>query len=87
MKQEQAYWEEMAKLAKTNPIYIDNRKDSLQTRTLTGILCTFDINKRDAEIKLLLGCTVNDIDVILNFNTGSMRYLFIKNPLEDHEFP
>lgn len=29
MKQEQAYWEEMTKLAKTNPIYIDNRKDSL----------------------------------------------------------
>jgi len=31
MKQGQAYWEEMAKLAKTNPLHIDNRKDSLQT--------------------------------------------------------
>jgi len=66
---------------------IDVWLGSLTTRTLTGILCTFDINKRDAEVKLLLGCSDEDIKVILNFNTKGMRYLFIKNPLETHELP
>lgn len=62
---------------------IDVWLGSLHSRTLTGILCTFDINKRDAEVKLLLGCTKTDIEAILNFNCDSMHYLFIKNPLED----
>jgi len=66
---------------------IDVWLGSLSKRTLTGILCTFDINKRDAEIKLLLGCTEEDINTILNFNTEGMRYLFIKNSLEAHELP
>ena len=61
---------------------IDVWVGSLQNRTLTGILCTFDINKRDAEIKLLTGCTQEDVDTILNFNNEGMRCLFIKNPLE-----
>ena len=53
---------------------------SLDSKTLTGILCTFDTIKRDAEIKLLVGCTNEDIRVILSFNSA-MRTLFIPNPL------
>ena len=34
---------------------------SLYNKTLTGILCTFDTLKRDAEIKLLMGCTMEDV--------------------------
>src|SRR5512143_2262258 len=30
-------------------------------KTLTGILCTFDTLKRDAEIKFLVGCTQEDV--------------------------
>ena len=30
---------------------------SMGDKILTGILCTFDRLKRDAEIKLLIGCT------------------------------
>ena len=45
--------------------------------TLTGILCTYDTFKNDAEIKLLLGCTKNDVQTILNFNSKFMHYLFI----------
>lgn len=49
-------------------------------KTLTGILCTFDTLQRDAEIKVLIGCTHEDIETIRNFNDG-MRTLFIPNPM------
>lgn len=55
---------------------------SHQNKTLTGILCTFDKIKRDAEIKLLLGCTKEDIRTIRNFN-NEMFTLFIPNPLAE----
>jgi inorganic pyrophosphatase len=47
---------------------------------LTGILCTFDTVKRDAEIKLLAGCTEQDIENIHHFYTGFMRTLYIPKP-------
>ena len=50
--------------------------------TLTGILCTYDTVDRDAEIKLLLGCTEDDVGVIINFIPDFMRYLYIPNPKE-----
>lgn len=53
---------------------------SLESKTLTGILCTFDRIKHDAEIKLLLGCTNADVQIIRNFNR-EMATLFIPNPL------
>ena len=53
---------------------------SLESKMLTGILCTFDRLKRDAEIKLLIGCTKDDIQILRDFN-GEMRTLFIPNPL------
>jgi len=52
---------------------------SLGTKSLTGILCTFDNIKRDAEIKLLLGCTQEDIQLIQSFH-GEMPTLFVQNP-------
>ena len=59
---------------------------SLDSKTLTGILCTFDMIKRDAEIKLLLGCTQADIQTIRNFN-NEMLTLFVPNPLVENELP
>lgn len=59
---------------------IDVWSGSLDIKTLTGILCTFDKIKRDAEIKLLVGCTNNDIQIIREFH-GDMLTLFIPNPL------
>ena len=53
---------------------------SLDSKTLTGILCTFDKIKYDAEIKLLLGCTKEDVQTIQNFN-NEMLTLFVPNPL------
>jgi inorganic pyrophosphatase len=59
---------------------IDVWMGSSDTKTLTGILCTFDTVKRDAEIKLLIGCNEKDIQTIRNFN-DHMYTLFIHNPL------
>jgi len=108
-----AFWQEIAQLAKTNPIIIDRPKGSahprypkviypldygylenttaadgggidvwlgsLKTKILTGILCTFDTLKRDMEIKILLGCTNDDLLLIQKFH-GEMYTLYISNP-------
>lgn len=57
---------------------------SSSNKTLTGILCTFDTLERDAEIKLLIGCTPADVETIQKFH-NSMQTLFIPNPLVDDD--
>jgi inorganic pyrophosphatase len=52
-------------------------------KTLTGILCTFDTLKRDAEIKLLVDCSANDIQVIRDFHQD-MHTLYIPNPAAEN---
>ena len=47
-------------------------------KTLTGILCTFDTLKRDAEIKLLIGCTEKDIRIIREFHS---EMYYVPNPM------
>jgi inorganic pyrophosphatase len=54
--------------------------DNTNLKILTGILCTFDTLKRDAEIKLLIGCTEDDIPVIQEFHK-EMVTLYIPNPM------
>jgi inorganic pyrophosphatase len=49
-------------------------------KLLTGILCTFDTLKKDAEIKLLIRCTKEDVEIIQNFH-DEMHTLFIPNPM------
>jgi inorganic pyrophosphatase len=61
---------------------IDVWMGSLASKKLTGILCTFDKIKRDAEIKLLIGCTNEDIQNIRDFH-HQMITLFISNPMAD----
>ncbi len=62
-------------------VWVGSRND----KTLTGILCTFDTLKRDAEIKLLIGCTHEDVQIIQQFNTV-MQTLFIPNPMVEDGF-
>lgn len=64
---------------------IDVWLGSMNNKTLTGILCTFDRLNRDAEIKFLLGCSPADMQQILNFYDEDMSVLYIPNPLEPHE--
>jgi len=49
-------------------------------KMLTGILCTFDTLKRDAEIKLSVRCTGKDIQVIQDFHK-EMHTLYVPNPM------
>ena len=53
-------------------------------KILTGILCTFDTLKRDAEIKLLIGCSEKDIQVIRDFHKD-MLMLYVPNPVVEHD--
>jgi inorganic pyrophosphatase len=59
---------------------IDIRFGSIRSKTLTGLLCTFDNIKRDAEIKLLIGCPRDDIQIIQQLN-NEIYTLLIPNPL------
>ena len=61
--------------------------DKHNTKILTGILCTFDTLKRDAEIKLLIGCTKENVQVIQDFHK-EMHTLYLPNPMVvKNEFP
>ena len=56
---------------------IDVWVGSLTPRTITGVVCTFDMGKRDAELKLL-GCTAAETSAIVSFlNKGTMAALLI----------
>jgi inorganic pyrophosphatase len=58
--------------------------DNGRVKTLTGILFTFDTLKRDAEIKLLIGCTEEDIQIIRDFHK-EMHTLYIPNPTVEND--
>ena len=65
---------------------LDAWRGSLAEPALTALALTVDLHKRDAEIKLLLGCNENDLQTILLFhNDGSQRATLILRPssLED----
>lgn len=60
------------------------------SRRVTGILCSLDLIKRDSEVKLLLGCTAEEMQTILAFQNqfSSMQALLLKReepvPLRAH---
>ena len=57
---------------------IDVWVGSLEPKRITGLVCTFDLSKRDAELKLLLGCTPQEEDQILSFlNEGEMAAILV----------
>ena len=57
---------------------IDIWLGSLEPKSITGVVCTLDLRKRDAEVKLLLGCTSGEENQILSFlNQGDMAAIFV----------
>jgi inorganic pyrophosphatase len=51
---------------------------------LSAVILTVDTNKRDTEIKLLLGCSESEIQTALRFsNDGHMRGVLILRPVEE----
>ena len=59
---------------------IDVWVGSQPDQTLTGILCIYDNTKREAEIKILAGCTPSDIEIILQFTGQMTPHLYIPKP-------
>jgi inorganic pyrophosphatase len=57
---------------------------NMNPKMLTGILCTFDTLKHDAEIKLLIGCDTEDILVIRDFHK-EMHILYVPNPMVEND--
>jgi len=50
-------------------------------KRVTAIICTVDLEKRDAETKILLGCTPQEIHTILEVhNRGSQAALLVERP-------
>lgn len=49
-------------------------------RSLTAVICTVDLVKRDSEIKLLIGCTDEEINTVYEFHNDSpyMKGLLIR---------
>ena len=46
---------------------------------LERIICTIDLNKKDIEIKLLIGCSEADLKTIMDFhNSDEMRAILIR---------
>jgi inorganic pyrophosphatase len=51
------------------------------SRAICGVIMTVDMLKRDIEIKLLLGCTGEEIQMILDFhNTKSIQAFLVYRP-------
>lgn len=50
---------------------------------VTGVVCTVDLFKRDAELKVLLGCTAQDAQVISRFLDGTERLRCVVVPRPD----
>jgi inorganic pyrophosphatase len=58
---------------------VDVWRGSMPETRLGGIVCTVDVLKHDAEIKLLLGCTAAEIETISSFlNNAYMSAIVIR---------
>jgi inorganic pyrophosphatase len=63
---------------------IDLWRGSLEPAGLEAILVTVDLVKQDSEIKLMLGCTTEETQSILDFhNSGQMRAVLIPRPRKE----
>lgn len=58
---------------------IDVWRGSLPGGEVCGVICTVDLNKRDSEIKILLGCTPEEMQIILQtHNSGSQAGVLVE---------
>lgn len=57
---------------------IDGWLGSLASKKVTAIICSVDLQKRDTEIKILLGCISGEHQAILNIhNTGEQSAILL----------
>jgi len=61
---------------------IDVWRGSLPEGRLDAVVCTVDVMKRDAEVKLLLGCSPTDKRAVLKFhNTKYMSAMLVEREM------
>ena len=63
---------------------IDVWLGSLKPAAVTAVMCTIDMLKKDSEIKLLTGCTPEEIETVYHFYNQSdyMKGILIRRPSE-----
>jgi inorganic pyrophosphatase len=62
---------------------IDVWVGSLPEKRLTALVCTVDLHKRESEIKLLLGCTPQEMqDVVAVHNSGTQSAILLERESE-----
>ncbi|NJK97032.1 MAG: inorganic pyrophosphatase [Bacteroidales bacterium] len=56
-------------------VFLGNKTDM----QVTGIMCTIDMIKNDSEIKVMVGCSSQEINTVLAFlnNSAFMKAIFI----------
>ena len=60
---------------------IDVWVGSLAEKRVAAIICTVDTVKRDSEVKILLGCTTQEMQEILDFhNDGLQAGILVERP-------
>ena len=50
---------------------IDVWRGSMSEKKVTAIICTVDLMKKDSEIKLLIGCTDEEMNTVYEFHNNS----------------
>ncbi len=49
-----------------------------------GAVCTVDLLKRDAEVKVVMGCSEDELQrIVALLNVGQMRAILVRRPSED----
>jgi inorganic pyrophosphatase len=63
---------------------IDVWQGSLKAADVTAIMCTVDILKNDSEIKLIIGCTTEEMELVYRFHNESeyMKGILIRRPYD-----
>ncbi len=65
---------------------IDIWRGSLPEYIATGLILTIDLKKKDSEIKLLLACTQEEQQIVLELHhAGQQSALLIKRPMQEAE--
>jgi inorganic pyrophosphatase len=60
---------------------VDAWVGSLNSKHITGVVCTVDTEDRDVEVKLLLGCTMEETNIIVDIhNQGTQAAFVIRQP-------
>lgn len=49
---------------------IDVWRGSRKDNQITGVICTVDLLKKDSEIKILMGCTTEEIEILCQFHNA-----------------